>query len=184
MNRLREAYQHTIAPALAEELNLKNRLALPRLTKVVINVGVGSIKDQPKVIEEIAATLAKITGQKPVVAKAKQSIAGFKVRTGQTIGLRTTLRGERMYDFIDKLINVALPRLRDFRGLNPKGFDGNGNYNLGVKEHIIFPEIHYDDVNKIYGMNVTIVTTAKTDAQAEALLRRLGFPFPTKTETT
>lgn len=178
MNRLRQAYQETIAPALSEELGLKNRLALPRLEKVVLNVGVGSLKDQAKVVEEIADNLAKITGQKPVSAKAKQSIAGFKVRAGQTVGLRVTLRGERMYDFIDKLVNVALPRLRDFRGLARKGFDGHGNYNLGVKEHTIFPEIQFDDVNRIHGLNITVVTTAKADQPAEALLRRFGLPFP------
>lgn len=177
MTRLQEAYNSTILPTLLEQLSLKNRWQAPRLVKVVINVGVGDAKENQKGLEAAIANMTKITGQKPVVTKAHQSIAGFKIRAGQPIGLRVTLRGDRMYDFVDKLVNVALPRLRDFRGLSVKGFDGRGNYNLGIKEHIIFPEIQFDLVEKMHGMNVTIVTTAQDDTQGRALLDQLGFPF-------
>lgn len=177
MTRLREAYNTKIRPALSESLALSNQLQVPRLEKVVINVGVGEAKDNQKMVEEVVANLAKITGQKPVITKARHSIAGFKIRAGQIVGARITLRGDRMYDFLDKLVNIALPRVRDFRGLSLKGFDGHGNYNLGLREHILFPEIHFDLVNKIHGMNITVVTTAQNDQQAEALLRQLGFPF-------
>ncbi len=177
MTRLREAYNSTILPALRQELSLSNRFEVPRLEKVIVNIGVGEAKDNQKMLEEITANLAKIAGQKPVVTKAKKSIAGFKIRAGQSVGLRVTLRGDRMYDFVDKLVNVSLPRVRDFRGLAAKGFDGHGSYNLGVREQSIFPEIHFDLVNKVHGMNITVTTSASTDAQGLALLRHLGFPF-------
>lgn len=177
MTRLHENYQQSIRPALQEELTLANPFQVPRLEKVVINVGVGDAKDNQKNIQEIMANISKITGQQPVITKAKQSIAGFKIRQGQPVGVRVTLRDKRMYDFIDKLVNIALPRLRDFRGLSRKGFDGHGNYNLGVREHIIFPEIHFDDVEKVHGLTITIVTTGKTNEATEQLLRKIGFPF-------
>ena len=177
MTRLKELYTTTLQPALTQELTLKNIFQAPRLEKVILNVGIGEAKDQTKVLEEIVANITKITGQKAVVTKAHKSIAGFKIRAGQSVGVRVTLRGERMYDFLDKLINIALPRLRDFRGLSRKGFDGKGNYNLGVREQIIFPEIHFDAVEKVHGMNISIVTTAQTNEQAEKLLAKLGFPF-------
>lgn len=177
MTRLRDAYNKTIQAELVKELGVANRFQAPRLEKVVINVGVGDAKDNKKALEEIVKNITLITGQKPVVTKARKSIAGFKIRAGQPIGVRVTLRSDRMYDFLDKLVSVALPRLRDFRGLPLKGFDGKGNYNLGVKEHIIFPEIHFDLVEKNHGLNVTVVTTAETDEQAQALLTKFGFPF-------
>lgn len=177
MTRLREAYNKTIQTALGQELGLKNRFQVPRLEKVVINVGVGDAKDNKKAVEEIVKNIGTITGQKPVITKAKKSIAGFKIRAGQPIGVRVTLRDDRMFDFIDKLVSITLPRVRDFRGLSTKGFDGKGNYNLGIKEHIIFPEIHFDQVEKNHGLNITVVTTASTNAQALALLTHLGFPF-------
>lgn len=177
MTRLRESYNQIIQPGLLQELSLKNRFEAPRLEKVVINVGVGDAKDNQKGQSEIVENIKMITGQQPIITKAKKSIAGFKIRAGQPIGLRVTLRGDKMYDFLDKLINIALPRLRDFRGFSTKGFDGHGNYNLGVKEHVIFPEIHFDLVEKIHGMNITIVSDAKTDIHAQALLVKLGFPF-------
>lgn len=177
MTRLREAYNKTIQAELSSELNLANRYQVPKLEKVVINVGVGDAKDNKKSIEEVVKNLATITGQKPVVTKAKKSIAGFKIRAGQPIGARVTLRDDRMYDFIDKLVTITLPRVRDFRGLSLKGFDGKGNYNLGIKEHIIFPEIHFEQVEKNHGLNITVVTTAENDEQAIALLKKLGFPF-------
>ncbi len=177
MTRLRQQYQQTILAELMTELNLKNRWQTPRLEKVIINVGVGDAKDSQKLFEEVTKNLAKISGQKPVVTKAKKSIAGFKIRAGQPVGVRVTLRGERMYDFLDKLTAIALPRLRDFRGLSLKGFDGHGNYNLGVTEQVIFPEIPFDAVQKIHGLNITVVTTAANDEQARALLSKLGLPF-------
>jgi large subunit ribosomal protein L5 len=177
MSRLREIYNQTILTNLMTELEATNRFELPKLEKVIINVGVGEAKDNQKALDEVVENLGKITGQKPVVARAKQSIAGFKIRAGQPVGVRVTLRGDRMYDFLDKLVNISLPRLRDFRGLSVKGFDGHGNYNLGVREHTIFPEIQFDLVNKIHGLNVTVVTNAKTDTAAKALLSHIGFPF-------
>lgn len=177
MARLLQAYQKDILPALTKELALKNRLQAPRLEKVVVNVGLGEAKDNRKLLEETSENLALITGQKPIVTKARKSIAGFKIRQGQPVGLRVTLRGERMYDFIDKLVNVTLPRLRDLRGLSKDGFDGQGNYNLGIREHAIFPEIHFDTMGRLHGMNITIGTTAKSDEQGKLLLQRLGFPF-------
>lgn len=177
MTRLREIYNETIRPSLLQDLELTNPFEAPKLEKVVINVGVGDAKDNQKGQTEISENLKKITGQQPVLTKAKKSIAGFKIRTGQPIGLRVTLRADKMYDFLDKLINVALPRLRDFRGLSSKGFDGHGNYNLGIKEQVIFPEIHFDLVERLHGLNITIVTDAKSDHEAQALLTKLGFPF-------
>lgn len=177
MTRLRQAYNTTIQTVLGQELELSNRFQAPRLEKVVINVGAGDAKDNQKGLEEIVNNIATITGQKPVITKAKKSIAGFKIRAGQPVGVRVTLRGNKMYDFIDKLVNITIPRIRDFRGLPLKGFDGHGNYNMGMREQSIFPEIHFDLINKIHGMNITVTTSAKTDAQAEALLRQLGFPF-------
>ena len=177
MTRLREAYNTTIREALTTELSLKNRFQVPRLEKVIINVGTGDAKDNQKMRDEVIANLRTITGQNPIVTTAKKSIAGFKIRAGQPIGVRVTLRGERMYDFIDKLVSITIPRIRDFRGLSRKGFDGHGNYNMGIKEHIIFPEIHFDDVVRQHGMNITIVTTAETNERAQALLNKLGFPF-------
>lgn len=177
MTRLRQEYQTKIRPALLEQLKLSNIFQVPRLEKIVVNVGVGDAKDNQKHLDEIVANITKITGQRPVVTKAKQSIAGFKIRAGQPIGVRVTLRGERMYDFLDKLISITLPRVRDFRGLSTRAFDGHGNYNLGVREHAIFPEIQFDDIRQTHGMNITITTTAKTDEQGEALLRSFGFPL-------
>lgn len=177
MTRLREAYNKTIQKTLGESLGLKNRYQIPKLEKVVINIGAGEAKDNKKLLDEIVNNLTIIAGQKPVVTKAKTSIAGFKIRTGQSVGVRVTLRGDRMYDFLDKLVSITFPRVRDFRGLSTKSFDGNGNYNIGLKEQSIFPEIHFDLVNKIHGMNITITTSAKTDEQAKALLTQLGFPF-------
>jgi large subunit ribosomal protein L5 len=177
MTRLAEIYTKSIVKPLMEELSITNIHQAPRLDKVVINVGVGDAKDNQKHLEEVVGNLTKITGQKPVITRAKQSIAGFKIRAGQPIGVRVTLRGDRMYDFIDRLVNIALPRLRDFRGLSRNGFDGHGNYNLGVKEQVIFPEIHFDLAERIHGLNVTVVTNAKNDQAATALLEKLGFPF-------
>ncbi len=181
MTRLKEAYNTLIRPKLKEELSLTNIMQTPKLVKVVINVGVGDAKDNKKYLEDVVANIVTITGQKPVVTKAKQSIAGFKIRAGQSIGVRVTLRGTRMYDFVDRLVSITFPRVRDFRGLPLKGFDGHGNYNIGLKEHIIFPEINFDKVDKVHGMNITIVTNAETDQQAQALMVQLGFPFE-KTE--
>ena len=177
MTRLYETYNTSIHGALTKELELTNPLQVPKLEKVIVNVGIGEAKDNKKLLEEVVQNIVKITGQKPVVTKAKKSIAGFKIREGQPVGVRVTLRSEKMYDFLDKLVNVTLPRLRDFRGLPAKGFDGHGNYNLGIKEQIIFPEIQFDLVEKVHGLNITVVTTAKTDIEARALLTHLGFPF-------
>jgi large subunit ribosomal protein L5 len=177
MTRLREEYNKTIEAELGKELGLTNRFQVPRLEKVVINIGVGDAKDNKKALEAVVKNVATITGQKPVVTKAKKSIAGFKIRAGQPIGVRATLRDDRMFDFIDKLVTITLPRVRDFRGLSLKGFDGKGNYNLGIKEHVIFPEIQFEEVEKNHGLNITVVTTAETDAQGIALLKKLGFPF-------
>ena len=177
MSNLKEKYQAEIRPALMQRFSYRNILEVPRLEKVVINMGVGEGKDNPKLLEAALRDLSLITGQKPVITKAKKSVASFKVREGMSIGCKVTLRGVRMYDFVNKLINVTLPRVRDFRGVSPKSFDGRGNYSLGLKEQIIFPEIVYDQVEKIQGMDITIVTTAKTDEEGLALLRELGMPF-------
>ena len=175
--RLRFKYQKEVVPALMKEFGLKNVMAVPKLEKVVINMGVGEATQNAKVLDPAVAELQQITGQKPVVTKAKKSIAAFKVREGMPIGAMVTLRGDRMYEFLDRLMNVALPRVRDFRGVSTKSFDGRGNYTLGLHDQLIFPEIDYAKVEKQKGMNVTIVTTAKSDDHARALLRHMGMPF-------
>jgi large subunit ribosomal protein L5 len=175
--RLKVRFQKEIAPALAKELGATNPMAVPRLHKVVVNMGVGEATQNTKVLDPLVRDLGEITGQKPVVTKAKKSIAAFKVREGMSIGAMVTLRGDRMYEFLDRLINVALPRVRDFRGVSTKSFDGRGNYTLGIRDQLIFPEIDYAKVDKLKGMNVTIVTTARDDNQARALLKHLGMPF-------
>ncbi len=175
--RLKERYQKEIAPALAKEFDIKNPMAVPRVEKVVVNMGLGEAVANAKIIDTAAAELATITGQKPVVTKAKKSIASFKLREGMPIGTMVTLRGEQMYEFLDRFVSVALPRVRDFRGVSPKAFDGRGNYTLGVRDQLIFPEIDFNKVDKTRGMNVSIVTTARTDEQARALLKALGMPF-------
>jgi large subunit ribosomal protein L5 len=174
--RLKTAYEEEIRPRLAKELGL-NPMAVPRLAKIVVNMGIGDALREAKVLDEAVADLATITGQKPMVTRAKTSIAGFKLRKGQTIGAKVTLRGLRMWEFLDRLLSVALPRIRDFRGLSPRSFDGNGNYSFGVSEQLIFPEIDYDKVTKVRGMDLTFVTTAADDDQARVLLDALGFPF-------
>ena len=175
--RLKERFSKEIAPALQKELDLKNPMAVPRLHKIVVNMGIGEATQNPKLLDPAANELGQITGQKPVVTKAKKSIAQFKVREGQSIGAMVTLRGDQMYEFLDRLINVVLPRVRDFRGVSTKSFDGRGNYTLGLRDQLIFPEIDYAKVDKLKGMNVTIVTTAKDDNSARALLRHFGMPF-------
>jgi large subunit ribosomal protein L5 len=176
-SRLHQRFQKEIAPALMKELELKNPMAVPRLHKVVINMGVGEATQNAKVLDPAVNELGQITGQKPVTTKAKKSIAAFKVREGQAIGAMVTLRGDRMYEFMDRLVNVVLPRVRDFKGVSTKSFDGRGNYTLGLHDQLIFPEIDYSRVDKTKGMNVTIVTTARTDDQARLLLKHLGMPF-------
>jgi len=176
-SRLHQRFAKEVAPALLKELELKNPMAVPRLVKVVVNMGVGEATQNVKVLDPAVQELTQITGQKPVVTKAKKSIAAFKVREGMPIGAMVTLRGDRMYEFLDRLMNVALPRVRDFRGVSTKSFDGRGNYTLGLRDQLIFPEIDYSKVEKTKGMNVTIVTTAKTDDHARALLKQLGMPF-------
>jgi len=177
MARLKEYYKNEVAPALMKRFGYKNVMQIPRLEKVVLNVGAGDAKDNPKVIDNVINELTLIAGQKAVPTVAKKSIANFKVRQGMKIGVKVTLRGERMYEFIDKLFNFALPKVRDFKGINPNGFAGRGNYSLGLKEQLIFPEIDYDKVEKIRGMNITFVTTARTDEEARELLSLLGAPF-------
>jgi len=177
MARLKEKYKSEIAPALAKEFDIKNPMAIPRLEKVVVNMGMGEAISNAKILDTAVDELRVVTGQKPVVTKAKKSIASFKLRQGMNIGTMVTLRGERMYEFLDRLISVALPRVRDFRGISAKAFDGRGNYTLGVHEQLIFPEIDFNKVDKTRGMNISIVTTAKTDEQARALLKALGMPF-------
>jgi large subunit ribosomal protein L5 len=176
--RLRKDYDERIAPAMMERFGYKNRLEIPRLEKIVINMGVGEATQDKKKVEVAASEMELIAGQKPVVTKAKKSIAQFKLREGMPIGVKVTLRRERMYEFLDRLITVALPRVRDFRGLNPKSFDGRGNYAMGLKEQIIFPEISYDKIDKVRGMDIIVTTTAKTDEEARELLRLFNFPFP------
>ncbi len=177
MNRLKEIYKEEIAPALFEELNLENVMQIPNIEKIVLNIGVGEAIDNPKALDEAVRDLTTITGQRPVVTKAKKSIANFKLREGRVIGTKVTLRGDRMWAFLDRLVNVALPRVRDFRGISPDSFDGRGNYTLGLQEQLIFPEINYDDVGTVRGMEITIVTTAENDDQARALLTKVGMPF-------
>ena len=178
MARLKEIYRKEIAPKLKEELKLANVMEVPRITKITLNMGLGEAIGDKKVIENAVADLEKITGQKVVVTHARKSIAGFKVREGWPIGVKVTLRRERMYEFLDRFITIALPRVRDFRGLNPKSFDGRGNYACGIKEQLVFPEINYDRIDKVRGMDVIVTTSAKTDDEARELLRLFGFPFP------
>lgn len=175
--RLKEKYQQEIAPALMQELGLKTIMQVPRLEKIVLNIGVGEAIQNAKSLDAAVSDLAQITGQKPVITRARRSIAGFKVRQGMPIGATVTLRGRRMYEFLDRMINLALPRIRDFRGISRRAFDGRGNYSVGLREQIVFPEINYDKVDKIRGLEVAIVTTAPDDAQGYALLRRFGMPF-------
>lgn len=177
MNRLKEKYNKEIVPALTEKFNYESVMQVPKVEKIVVNMGVGEAVQNSKALDNAVEELAAISGQKPVVTKAKKSIAGFRLREGMPIGAKVTLRGERMYDFLDKLISVSLPRVRDFRGVSKKAFDGRGNYTLGVKEQLIFPEINYDQVNKVRGMDIVIVTTANTDEEARELLVQLGMPF-------
>jgi large subunit ribosomal protein L5 len=175
--RLRERFQKEVAPALMKELGLTNPMAVPRFHKIVVNMGVGEATQNSKVLDPLVNDLGQIAGQKPVITKAKKSIAAFKVREGMPIGAMVTLRGNRMFEFLDRLINMALPRVRDFRGVSTKSFDGRGNYTLGLRDQLIFPEIDYGKVDKLKGMNVTIVTTARDDNQARALLKHMGMPF-------
>lgn len=177
MGALKEIYTEECVPALKEEFNYTNSMQIPQVTKIVLNMGLGEAVQNPKIVEGAAEELTRIAGQKAVITKAKKSIATFKLREGMPIGCRVTLRGDRMYDFLSKLVNIALPRVRDFRGLSPKGFDGRGNYSMGVQEQIIFPEIDYDKIDKIKGLNITIVTSAQTDVEGRSLLRMLGMPF-------
>ena len=177
MARLKDFYKSDVAPALMNKFSYKNVMEIPKLDKIVVNVGAGEARDNSKVIDAILRDLAAITGQKPLVCKARKSVANFKLREGMPIGAKVTLRGERMYEFLDRLFNVALPRVRDFRGINPNGFDGRGNYNMGLKEQLIFPEIEYDKIDKVRGMDICFVTTAKTDEEARELLRLMGAPF-------
>jgi len=175
--RLKTKYTNEVAPGLVEEFKYRNPHQVPKVVKVVVNMGLGDAVQNAKIVDFAVAELAAITGQKPVVTKAKKSIAGFKLRQGMPIGAMVTLRGDRMYEFLERLLHLALPAVRDFRGISGKAFDGAGNYTLGIKEQIIFPEIDYDKVDKIRGMNITVVTTAQSDEEARSLLRRLGFPF-------
>jgi len=177
MEILRKKYKEEIIPAMVKKFNYKNPMAVPKLEKIVVNIGVSEAVQNPSAIESAARDLAIITGQKPIVRKARKSISNFHLRKGMPIGLKVTLRGDRMYAFLYKLINIALPRVRDFQGVSPNSFDGRGNYTLGIKEQLIFPEIEYDKIDKIRGMDITIVTTAKTDEEAKELLTLLGMPF-------
>ena len=177
MARLKEQYQSEMVDALIKKFGYKNIMEVPKLDKIVINVGAGEARDNSKVIDAIVTDLAAITGQKPVVCKARKSVANFKLREGMNIGVKVTLRGDKMYEFLDRLFNVALPRVRDFRGINPNSFDGRGNYNMGLKEQLIFPEIDYDKIDKVRGMDICFVTTANTDEEARELLTLMGAPF-------
>jgi len=177
MARLREKYQNEVVPKIAEQFHYKSSMQIPRMEKIVVNMGLGEAIQNIKILDSAAEELAQLTGQKPVITRARQSIAAFKLRKGMPIGCMVTLRGNRMYEFFDKLVNVALPRVRDFRGISSKALDGRGNYTLGIKEHIIFPEIDYDKIDKIKGMNITIVTSAQTDDEARTLLALMGMPF-------
>ena len=177
MSRLKELYQREIVPALMNKFKYSSIMEVPKIEKIVVNMGVGDAKENPKFLENAVEELSIITGQKPVITKARKAIAGFKLRTGMPIGTMVTLRGERMYHFLDRLLNIALPRVRDFRGVSPKAFDGRGNYTMGIKEQLIFPEINYDKVEKVRGMDIVFVTTAKTDEEGRELLTGFGFPF-------
>ena len=175
--RLKERYTSEVAPALMKKFNYTSVMQIPKLEKIVINVGCGEARDNPKVLDAIISDIKQITGQKPIVCKAKKSVANFKLREGMAVGVKVTLRGERMYEFLDRFFNLALPRVRDFRGINPNSFDGRGNYSVGVKEQLIFPEIDYDKIDKVRGMDICMVTTAKTDEEARELLALMGAPF-------
>lgn len=177
MARLKEFYSQDVAPAMMKKFGYKNVMEIPKVEKIVVNMGVSDAVGNPKALDAAVSDLTQISGQKPIVTKAKKSISAFKIREGMSIGTKVTLRGERMYHFMDKLLNVALPRVRDFRGISPKAFDGRGNYTLGVKEQLIFPEMEYDKIDKIRGMDITIVTTANTDEEARELLKLMGMPF-------
>ena len=177
MARLKEYYNSTVAPAMMKKFGYKSVMQIPKLDKVVINVGAGEAKENAKVIDAIVADLAAITGQKPVVCRAKKSVANFKLREGMPIGVKVTLRSEKMWEFVDKFFNIDLPRVRDFRGINPNSFDGRGNYSTGIKEQLIFPEIEYEKIDKVRGMDINFITTAKTDEEAKELLTSLGAPF-------
>ena len=177
MARLSEVYQEKVVAALMKRFNYKNRMEVPKLDKIIVNMGLGEAIQNIKILDSAAQELSQITGQKPIITKAKKSIAQFKLRTGMPIGCMVTLRKERMYEFFNRLVNIALPRVRDFKGLSGKSFDGRGNYALGIREQLIFPEIHYDKIDKVKGMNIVIVTTAKTDEEGKELLKLLGMPF-------
>ncbi|MCL2030371.1 MAG: 50S ribosomal protein L5 [Oscillospiraceae bacterium] len=177
MARLKEKYKTDIAPQLMKKFGYKSPMEIPRLEKIIVNVGCGEARDNAKILEAVSADLSKITGQKPVVTKARKSVANFKVREGMPVGVKVTLRAEKMWEFLDRLLNVALPRVRDFRGISPNAFDGRGNYAMGLREQLIFPEIDYDKIDKIRGMDIVICTTAKTDEEARELLALLGAPF-------
>ena len=174
---LSQAYQQRILPALMKEFDYGNRMEVPKVAKVIVNIGIGEAKDNDKALEAARGDVRTITGQQPVVVKSRKSVAAFKLRAGMPVGIRTTLRGRRMYYFLEKLINVALPRIRDFRGVSPEAFDGRGNYTLGLREQIIFPEVDYDKIDKLRGLEITVVTTAKTDDEARSLLAQMGMPF-------
>jgi large subunit ribosomal protein L5 len=177
--RLKERYEKELRPAIMKDLGFSNPMQVPRLEKIVVNMGLGEAINNGKIIDASLEQLTAIAGQKPVVTKSRKSIANFKLRQGQSIGVMVTLRGDRMYEFLDRLVSIALPRVRDFKGVSPKAFDGKGNYTLGIREQIIFPEINYDQVEKIKGLNITVVTTARNDEEGRALLRHLGMPFRT-----
>lgn len=177
MARMKEFYKETVAPALFKKFGYKSVMQIPKLDKIVVNVGCGEAKENAKIIDNVMAELAAITGQKPVACKSKKSVANFKLREGQVIGVKVTLRGDVMYEFLDRLFNVALPRVRDFRGINPNSFDGRGNYSFGLKEQLIFPEIEYDKIDTVRGMDINFITTAKTDEEARELLTLMGAPF-------
>jgi large subunit ribosomal protein L5 len=175
--RLKAEYEEEIVPALMERFEFGNKLRVPRLVKITVNMGIGEGTTNPKAVDAAAGDLAIITGQRPVIIRAKRSVAGFRLRAGMTVGCKVTIRGDRAYDFLDRLLSIALPRVRDFRGLGRDSFDGHGNYSLGLQEQLIFPEIDYDKIDKVRGMDITVVTTARTDEEGEALLEALGFPF-------
>jgi large subunit ribosomal protein L5 len=180
--RMRQRYDETVVKAMTEKFGYKNRMEVPRIEKITLNMGVGEASQDKKKVQTAAEEMQAIAGQKPVITKARKSIAQFKLREGMPIGCKVTLRRERMYEFLDRLITIAMPRIRDFRGLNPKSFDGRGNYAMGLKEQIIFPEISYDSIDKVRGMDIIVTTTAKTDEEARELLRLFGFPFPAEAE--
>jgi large subunit ribosomal protein L5 len=179
-NRLQEHYRQNVVPALMEEFGYESKMQVPRVTKVTVNIGVGEALDNPKALESAVSDLTQVTGQKPITTKARRSIANFKLREGRLIGTKVTLRGDKMWAFLDRLLNVALPRVRDFRGVSANAFDGRGNYTLGLRDQLVFPEIEYDKIDKLRGMEVTIVTTARNDDEARALLQLLGMPFSRK----